>query len=194
MLFRSIAATKKPPRGVAFFQTSFMYSKLSTPILVFVAALLCGCAGYSPHQGHFGQPLDVAGESQDVLVARLGPPERALHIDGLRVLHFPRGPAGSHTYFVYVDNQDRVVKWEQVLTEERFNTIQPGMNQDEVVNLIGITKITNGLARNRGYVWHYRYETPHCKSFVIEFTPEDTVRSSGYRFRNGRKCKYVGSG
>ena len=103
-------------------------------------------------------------------------------------------PSGSDTYFIYVDNQDRVVRWEQVLTEERFDTIAQGMTKDQVIERIGITKITHGLARGRGYVWHYRYTTPHCKSFVIEFTPEDIVRSAGYRIRSGRFCKYVGMG
>ena len=112
----------------------------------------------------------------------------------MKVLHFPRGPAGSHTYFVYLDDNDRVLRWEQVLTEDRFNSIQPGMTKDQIIQILGVTKIIHGLARNRGSVWHYRYETPHCKSFVIEFTPEDIIRSTEYRIRSGRRCKYVGIG
>jgi 3-phenylpropionate/cinnamic acid dioxygenase small subunit len=102
--------------------------------------------------------------------------------------------AGSLTYFIYLDRKDLVIKREQILTENRFETILPGMSSDQVISILGITKITHGLARNRGYVWHYRYENTQCKSFVIEFTPEDTVRSAGYRIRSGRSCKYVGMG
>lgn len=171
-----------------------MFSKSLYFSFMVVASILYGCAGYSPHQGHFGNRQEIIGESRDAVIVKMGQPERVQSVDGVDVLHFPRGPAGSHTYFVYIDGSDRVAKWEQVLTEERFSTIQPGMSSDQVIGILGITKITHGLARNRGYVWHYRYENTQCKSFVIEFTPEDTVRSAGYRIRSGRSCKYVGMG
>ncbi len=157
-------------------------------ITVIVTALLTGCAGYSP-------PKDIIGQHRDVLIAQMGPPERELVSEDYKVLHYPRGPAGSHTYFIYTDDNDRVVRWEQVLKEELFDKIKPGMTSEEVMRIVGITKITNMLGRNRGYVWHYRYESPfRCKSFVIEFTLEDVVRSAGYRLRSGRRCTYVGSG
>ncbi len=154
---------------------------------VTIIAMIAGCAGYSPSKY-------LVGQDRTALMTSMGQPEREYLLDELSVLHYPRGPAGSHTYFIYIDRSDLVVKWEQVLTENRFDTIQPGMTKDQVIRIIGVSTITNGLARNRGYVWHYRYETPHCKSFVIEFTPEDTVRSAGYRIRSGRRCKYVGAG
>jgi hypothetical protein len=155
--------------------------------IVFAVLIASGCASYAPSK-------DLIGQSRATLVAQMGEPEREYEQQGLKKLHFPRGPAGSHTYFVYLDNSDRVVNWEQVLTEERFGTIRPGMSRNEVIDILGISKITNGLARHRGYVWHYRYATPHCQSFVIEFTAEDVVRSAGYRVRSGRRCKYVGQG
>ncbi len=156
-------------------------------LFTFLIAVVAGCAGYSPGRS-------VTGQDRTALLASMGQPEREYALDELSVLHYPRGPAGSHTYFIYLDRRDIVVKWEQVLTENRFDTIQPGMTKDQVISIVGVTRITNGLARNRGYVWHYRYETPQCKSFVIEFTPEDIVRSAGYRIRSGRKCKFVGTG
>lgn len=158
-----------------------------TLITLLFIAITAGCAGYSPNK-------HIIGQDRAALVADMGQPEREYEVDGSKVLHFPRGPAGSHTYFVYLDSNDRVMKWEQVLTEDRFATIAPGMTKDQVIHILGITKITNGLARNRGYVWHYRYDTPHCNSFVIEFTAEDVVRSASLRKRSGRKCKFVGSG
>jgi hypothetical protein len=124
----------------------------------------------------------------------MGQPEREYPSPEGQKLQYPRGPAGSHTYFIYLDSSNRVVRWEQVLTEEKFGTIRPGMTKDQVIDILGATTNTNGLARNRGYVWHYRYDTPLCQSFVIEFTQEDIVRSSGIRVRSGRRCKYVGPG
>jgi hypothetical protein len=160
------------------------------PILYSIAAvtlvtLLSGCAGYSPSR-------DIVGQDKSVLVANMGQPEREYEVDGLTVLHYPRGPAGSHTYFVYLDKDRRVVKSEQVLTEERFNAIRSGMTKDQVISIVGVTKITMGLSRQRGHVWFYRYENASCKSFMIEFAPDDIVRSTYYRMSMGRRCKHVG--
>ncbi len=148
---------------------------------------LTGCVSYAPSG-------DLTGQSRDSLIAKMGKPEREYAAEGLQKLHYPRGPKGSHTYFVYLDNLDRVIKWEQVLTESHFTALQPGMTNEQVIDAIGVTKITHGLARGRGYVWHYRYHNEQCKSFVIEFTAEDIVRSAGYRIRSGRRCKFVGQG
>ncbi len=156
-------------------------------VVLVLAVALSACAGYAPRS-------DLIGQSRATLVAQMGAPGREYSSQGLQKLHYPRGPAGSHTYFVYLDPNDRVVRWEQVLTEARFDSVKPGMTKDEVIDLLGVPSVTNGLARDRGYVWHYRYETPLCKSFVIEFTPENEVRSAGYRIRSGRQCKYVGPG
>ncbi len=162
--------------------------RISIKLLISLASIaVSSCAGYAPSKTSIGQ-------DRATLIASMGQPERIRTVDRFDVLHYPRGPSGSQTYFVYIDDNGRVAKWEQVLTEERFDTIRPGMTSEQVIGILGITKITHGLARNRGYVWHYRYETPHCKSFVIEFAPDDTVRSAGYRIRSGRFCKYVGMG
>jgi hypothetical protein len=171
---------------VVFLYDGDLMSFLKLTWLV-VASLSAGCANYSPQK-------NIVGKSRVDLIGQMGEPEREYEWQEFQKLHYPRGPAGSHTYFIYLDRNNRVARWEQVLKEEHFNAVQPGMTKDQVIDLIGVTKITNGLARDRGYLWHYRYETPFCSSFVIEFTAEDTVRSTFYRMRSGRTCKYVGPG
>jgi len=153
-------------------------------LIALLTLSFAGCAGYAPHE-------QLAGQDRTALIAALGQPERETMTANGKKLHFVRGPGGWDTYFVYLDDTDRVVRWEQVLTEERFDTIRSGMTQEQVIDAIGISKITNGLGRNRGYVWHYRYKTTQCRSFVVEFTPEGVVRSAGYLFR-ARQCRYVG--
>lgn len=156
-------------------------------LLLTLVTVMVGCAGYAPNAA-------LIGQDRVSVVQTMGQPEREYTSAGKKKLHFPRGPAGSHTYIVYLDDEDRVTGWEQVLTEERFNQITPGLSKEQVIDSIGISKITHGLARQRGYVWHYRYFNQQCKSFVIEFTKEDIVRSAGYITRGGRKCNYVGVG
>ncbi len=93
---------------------------------------------------------------------------------------YPRGPFGKHTFFVYLNRDGFMEHWAQVLNEKNFERITPGLKRDDVVSTIGESKDIFGLARNRGYVWNYRYMNPHCFWFQIEFTAEDIVRSTGY--------------
>jgi hypothetical protein len=164
-----------------------MLNLFRIPLTIGLSVIICGCAGYAPSP-------DLVGQQSSALTQVLGQPERESIVDGKKRLHFPRGPAGSHTYFVYLDDEDRVLGWEQVLTEERFAQVAPGMTKEQVIELIGISKITHGLGRQRGFVWHYRYFNHQCKSFVIEFTLQNIVRSAGYITRSARRCNYVGAG
>jgi hypothetical protein len=145
--------------------------------LAIVSALVifAGCAtSYAPSN-------TMTGLTRDEVIARLGAPDPTpADLSSAARLDFPRGPYGRHTYAVYFSPEGRVTEFQQLLNEENFSKIKPGMNVGEVVHLIGISRNTFGLARNRGYVWSYRYITPLCQWFQIEFTQENTVRSTGY--------------
>lgn len=173
------------PSGWLLFKHPNMTQQTTIAATALMALLLTGCTGYSPRD-------DLIGQHRAVLIARLGPPEREYPSGGMPKLHFPRGPAGWHTYFVCLDKSDRVTHWEQVLTEERFDRIRPGMSLAEVIDTIGISRIQNRLAGGRGHIWYYRYQNTQCRSFVIEFTDTDQVRGAGYIHRSGRRCGYVG--
>jgi hypothetical protein len=173
--------------GKFFYCLVSMNTRYLYLLFVYIAVSLTACASHNPNASLVGQHIES-------VIKTLGKPDREFAFKANKVLHFPRGPSGSHTFFVYLDKDSRVVSWEQVLTEERFDQIHPGMTQEQVVDLIGASSITHGLARGRGYVWHYRYFNYQCKSFIIEFTPDAIVRSADYRTRSGRRCKYVGMG
>ena len=134
---------------------------------------LSGCATYGPDR-------DFVGLTRNEVIDKLGRPDPEPPVANPPRLDFPRGPMGKHTYFVYFDDAGKVIRFEQALTEERFARIRPGMKTEEVVQLIGISRNTFGLARDRGFVWSYRYENPFCQWFQVEFTKEGEVRSSGY--------------
>ena len=131
-------------------------------------------SGYAP-------PANLSGLTADQLVAQMGPPETRRAIDGGGTrLEFPRGPYGLHTWFVDLDATGRAVRAEQVLTEQNFNRINPGMSEDEVRRLLGRPGEVDGLARSRGTVWSYRFVNPFCRWFQVEISQERTVRSAGY--------------
>lgn len=136
-------------------------------------SFLTACSGYAP-------PANVSGLTQDQLVAQMGQPDEVRQTATGTRLEFPRGPLGHHTWFVDVGPDGKIVKAEQVLTEENFNRITPGMPQDEVSLALGRPSHVQGLGRNRGEVWSYRYENHFCQWFQVEISKEQQVRSTGY--------------
>lgn len=144
------------------------------PLVLISWLSLHACASYAPDQS-------MIGRSRDDIISRLGSPdpEASAPAEEDR-LDFPRGPMGKETYFVYFDKNGNAVRFLQALTEDRFALIHEGMSSEEVVRLIGRSRNTFGLARERGFVWSYRYQSPFCQWFQIEFSKEGVVRSTGF--------------
>lgn len=136
-------------------------------------SLLTACTGYAP-------PANVSGMTEVQIIAQMGQPDRVRQTTNGTRLEFPRGPMGHHTWFVDVDTHGKVIKAEQVLIEQNFHQISPGMTQDEVRQRLGRPSDTQGLARSRGVVWNYRYENHFCQWFQVEISQEQQVRSTGY--------------
>jgi hypothetical protein len=149
------------------------------------AGLLAACAGYAPND-------TLAGKNRAAVIEALGQPFSETTIANGTRLNFPRGPFGKHTYFVFLDSEGRVSQWAQVLTEKNFDLIKPGMSQNDVIGIIGESKEIFGLSRGRGYVWNYRFVSPHCFWFQIEFTAQNAVRSTGYS--RPPECRVRGRG
>jgi hypothetical protein len=122
----------------------------------------------------------VQGVSRDQIVSRLGQPETERQIAGNTRLEFPGGPYGRQTWFVYLDATGHATRSEQVLTEANFNRIVPGMAQAVVRETLGSPGEVQPLARARGVVWRYRFESPFCQWFQVEIAADGAVRSAGY--------------
>jgi hypothetical protein len=143
---------------------------------IFASTLLilsAACTGYGPDDR-------MLGKNRQEVIQTLGIPSTELSAPSGTLLIYYRGPMGKRTFFIYLGRNDLVERWAQVLDEKNFEKITPGMRQDDVVAIIGETKDKFGLARDRGYVWNYRYVNSNCIWFQIEFTSTGIVRSSGY--------------
>lgn len=151
------------------------FSRISCAALaVIVAASITACSTYGPSERFIGL-------SRQQVIAELGPPRPApARLEEAPRLDFPRGPYGKHTYAVFFDESGRVTGFRQLLTEENFRSITPGLNVSQVIERTGVATDTFLIGRNRGYVWNYRYEGTLCRWFQIEFTAENVVRSAGY--------------
>ena len=137
------------------------------------AAALVACTAYAPTAVRKGQTAD------EVALA-MGPPTgRYTFPDGTIRLEYARGPYGKHTWMIDLDRDGRVADIFQVLYEENFTAITPGMKRDEVLIRLGRPSEDHG-ARGGVRLWSYRYETPVCQWFVVSMNPNGVVRDTGY--------------
>lgn len=107
----------------------------------------------------------VAGESTEADVRRwMGEPELIWEDDdGSRTLEYPRGPNGLETYFVSVGPDGRYRRTEQVLVEENFRRLQPGMDRDAVRQILGKPGEVTRFARQQEEVWSWHFKAPDTR-------------------------------
>ncbi|MBX3624827.1 MAG: hypothetical protein KF892_07435 [Rhizobacter sp.] len=137
---------------------------------------LAACTSYGPRSIAPGTSVDAVRQSLGVPTGEFAQP------DGGRRLEYARGPYGRHTYMLDFDAGGKLLRWEQVLTEAKFNSIQPGMTGAEVQALIGhsFDQRMVGVAERRQTVWAYRYETPFCQYFQVGIDSQGKVMDTSY--------------
>jgi hypothetical protein len=121
-------------------------------VLLLAALAAAGCASYS------GYGLVPGAATEAEVRAAMGPP--ALEFsepDGARRLAYPRGPLGTRTFMADV-GPDRVLRRiTQVLDDDSFHRIQPGLTRDQVLRMIGPPGQTMSFPRSGHTAWDYRY-------------------------------------
>jgi hypothetical protein len=152
---------------------------MKTPLSLVALLLpwaLAGCTSYGPQSLAPGSPIESVRQSLGVPTAEFPQP------DGGRRVEYARGPFGRHTYMLDFDPAGRLLRWEQVLTEARFNTIVAGMDGAQVQSLIGhsFEQRVVGIAEKRQTVWAYRYETPFCQWFQVGIDSAGKVMDTAY--------------
>jgi hypothetical protein len=140
---------------------------------------LAGCAGYSPAALPAGTALSEVVQVMGPPTGQYARPANAAAGTAKR-LEYAKGPFGQHTFMLDFDAGDRLMAWQQVLTEERFNVIRPGMPKASVLELIGRPSRSRSLSFQRQQVWSYRYETPFCQWFQVGIGEQGTVVDTIY--------------
>ena len=129
-----------------------MARTLATLFLAAIAAFATGCASYS------GAGLTPGTATEGDVRQAMGAPSNVLdNRDGGRRLVYPRGPLGTATFMADIGADGRLTAIRQVLNDDVFYRIQPGMTQDEVLYTIGPPGQTMGFPRTGNYAWDYRF-------------------------------------
>jgi len=127
----------------------------ATRLAVFAAAaLLAGCGALSIARLEPGKSMEA-----EVRQA-LGEPTRTYtDPDGTRQLVYPRGPEGRQTYMAVLAPDGRLVRLDQVLTEEHFRRIAvASTNTDQLERLIGPPWRKIPFPNLRQVAWDYVYQ------------------------------------
>lgn len=129
-------------------------AKMKAMFFMAVVTAVAGCASYSgrglrPGQSDAAEVLQVMGQ----------PELEWRNEDGSRQLSYPRGPAGVHSYMVFIGADGKMQRIENVMDGKSFFRIRPGMNTDEVLRVIGppVPGWTSYFRARDELVWEWRY-------------------------------------
>jgi outer membrane protein assembly factor BamE (lipoprotein component of BamABCDE complex) len=113
---------------------------------------------------------------------QMGEPETTrTYTNGSKRLEYPRGPAGTNTYFVDIDPNGRFVAVTQVLTAENIAKIRPGMTQDEVRRILGKPTTIAVYRLKQETVWSWHWEeggVTRDAMFNAHFGPDGIVSTT----------------
>ncbi len=117
---------------------------------ILLALALTGCATTPPL---------YPGDTESVVLAKLGQPAARYRVGNEQWLEYPTGPFGQRTWFARISSEGKLTQYEQVLTSEKFATINVDQaNKDEVLRTIGHPAETSYLSLPKLEVWSYRYK------------------------------------
>ena len=136
-----------------------------------LAVSLAGCAAVSPVTG---------GMDEAQVRSRLGKPETVRNnSDGSETWEYPQGPLGRETYMVTVGSDHAVKEVRQVLREEYFSKVRPGMSRAEVRQLLGKPGEVMVFRARDEEVWSWRYLEQSPMFFNVLFDGNTgTVRTT----------------
>lgn len=77
--------------------------------------------------------------------------------DGARVLEYPTGPEGSRTWMFDVAKDGTLKDYRQVLTEENFANVTPGMGMDAVQRMLGKPRSAVQFRLKKEEIWDWHY-------------------------------------
>lgn len=110
------------------------------------------------------------------VLERMGEPGfRHWNDDGTATWEYSRQPAGVHCYMISFDRQQVVARLEQVLGDEYYARVRPGMSKDDIRRLLGTPGSRTMFDNLREEIWEWRVEgIPSTEEtyFMVHFDTE----------------------
>ena len=115
---------------------------------------------------YFAQKDLRPGESTaDDVRRRMGKPETVWEeAGGAQVLEYVRGPQGHQTWMVEIGPDGRYRGMRNVLANEHFVKVQPGMSRDDVRRLLGKPTETAFFKLKKEEVWSWKHAAGQGKT------------------------------
>jgi outer membrane protein assembly factor BamE (lipoprotein component of BamABCDE complex) len=121
------------------------------------------------------------GESTEQDVRKLfGNPEAVRDLPAGKGLVYPLGPEGPYTLLIKIGPDGRYQGRENLLTRANFDRIYPGMNQVQVLALLGRPGSTESYRPKQqvAWVWKFVEGSGSAKAFVVTFDANGGVVST----------------
>lgn len=151
--------------------------------LVFVALASAACAAV------MGPP---PGSSEAQVRSTMGnPPFEYPASDGSKHLFYPRGPMGTETYVADIGADGRLVQVANVLTDDVFERVRPGLTEQDVLRMIGPPGEKMYFPLSNTHAWDYRYidTWSYVTVFSVTFDAQGVVVSKIKRRIDGRDSR-----
>ncbi len=155
-------------------------ARQTLPAIVALLALttaLAGCAILTTGGLPAGTPIAQVRQSW---LTPTG--EYALPGGGTR-LEYARGSFGRETYMLDFDAKGSLLTSQQVLTEQNFAAIEPGMTSQDVRMRLGRPAHVFNVGWQKLQVWNYRFFGGDCVWFQVSISNADqrvTAAGNGY--------------
>lgn len=139
-----------------------------------VGLLLAGCDPQRVAQLEEGVSTEV-----DVRKQFGDPVTVTVLADGSRVLDYPRQPEGWSNYVIRIGPDGKMNSLRQLLNDDNFARVQPGMGAQQVRDLLGRPAEQKRYDLRNEEVWSWRYKPVNeSMLFSVTFGPDGKVRAT----------------
>jgi outer membrane protein assembly factor BamE (lipoprotein component of BamABCDE complex) len=133
---------------------------LLVAVCAFAVMLTAGCDRQGRPVEEFGlDKLEKGISSESDVRMVMGKPETVWEEEnGARALQYPKGPEGVRTWEFVIDKSGILKDYRQLLTEDSFGRIKPGMSRDEVRRMLGKPRTVVQYKLKNEEAWDWRYQ------------------------------------
>jgi outer membrane protein assembly factor BamE (lipoprotein component of BamABCDE complex) len=134
-------------------------------------ALLAGCdpQRVATLEEGVSTEVDVRKQFGDPVTVTVAP-------DGTRVLDYPRQPEGWTNYVIKIGPDGKMSSLRQLLNEDNFARIKPGMAAQQVRDALGRPAQQQRFDLKKEEVWSWRFKPVNeSRLFTVTFGPEGKV-------------------